>query len=216
MSKYSYVVFGKESTGDRELDDIVMAVQNEIANTKLEVISEQNGLEKIALGEFVLSPNIHVSTEKWDGGHTYITITFYDYNTNQSIVVLKSSGIGLTISQDQNIALGAIRKKLKKVFGVSNRHNRENMQKHSAYRLTYALNGTGQLVDVDDVPVGNKCGCFCPACKEPLMAKNQGIKRMHHFAHQLGTECDYAIEQCFIFLQKKRYVKHSCQNSNFG
>ena len=115
MSKYSYVVFGKESTGDRELDDIVMAVQNEIANTKLEVISEQNGLEKIALGEFVLSPNIHVSTEKWDGGHTYITITFYDYN--QSIVVLKSSGIGLTISQDQNIALGAIRKKLKKVFG---------------------------------------------------------------------------------------------------
>ena len=117
LSKYSYVVFGTESSGDRELDDIIMAVQNEIANTKLEVISEQNGLEKIALGEFVLSPNIHVSTEKWDGGHTYITITFYDYNTNQSIVVLKSSGIGLTISQDQNIALGAIRKKLKKVFG---------------------------------------------------------------------------------------------------
>ena len=54
LSKYSYVVFGKESTGDRELDDIV---------------------------------------------------------------ILKSSGIGLTISQDQNIALGAIRKKLKKVFG---------------------------------------------------------------------------------------------------
>lgn len=117
LSKYSYVVFGKESTGDRELDDIVMAVQNEIANTKLEVISEQNGLEKIALGELVLSPSIHVSTEKWDGGHTYITITFYDYDTNQSTVVLKSSGIGLTISQDQNIALSAIRKKLKKVFG---------------------------------------------------------------------------------------------------
>ena len=110
LSKYSYVVFGKESTGDRELDDIVMAVQNEIADTKLRVISEQDGLAKIALGEFVLSPNIHVSTEKWDGGH-------YDYNTNQSVVVLKSSGIGLTISQDQNIALGAIRKKLKKVFG---------------------------------------------------------------------------------------------------
>lgn len=34
------------------------------------------------------------------------------------------------------------------------------MQKHSAYRLTYALNTTGQLVDVDKVPVGNKCGCF--------------------------------------------------------
>ena len=117
LSKYSYVVFGKESSGNRELDDIVMAVQNEIANTKLKVISAQDGLAKIAHREYVLSPNIHVSTEKWDGGHTYITITFYDYNTNQNVVVLKSSGIGLTISQDQNIALSAIRKELKKVFG---------------------------------------------------------------------------------------------------
>ncbi len=117
LSNYSYVVFGKEATGDRELDDIVMSVQNEIADTKLKVVSARDALVKIANGESVLSPNIHVSTEKWDGGHTYITITFYDYDTNQSVAVLKSSGIGMTISQDQNIALGAIRKKLKKVFG---------------------------------------------------------------------------------------------------
>lgn len=117
LSKYSYVIFGKESTGDRELDDIIMTVQNEIANTKLQVISEENGLAKIALGESVLTPSIHVSTEKWDGGHTYITITFYDYDTNQSVIVLKSSGIGVTISHDQKIALSAIRKELKKMFG---------------------------------------------------------------------------------------------------
>lgn len=117
MSKYSYVVFGKESTGDRELDDVVMAVQNEIAMTKLIVLSEQEGLAKVALNEFVLSPNIHVSTEKWDGGHTYITVTFYDYETDKVVAVVKSSGIGLTISHDQNIALSAMRKKLKKVFG---------------------------------------------------------------------------------------------------
>lgn len=117
LSNYSYVVFGNETTGDRELDDIVMSVKNEISDTKLEVVSAQDGLVKIANGESVLSPNIHVSTEKWDGGHTYITITFYDYDTNQSVAVLKSSGIGMTISHDQNIALGAIRKKLKKVFG---------------------------------------------------------------------------------------------------
>ena len=72
LSKYSYVVFGKETSGDRELDDIIMTVQNEIAATKLAVVSAQDGLAKIAIGEFVLSPNIHVSTEKWDGGHTYI------------------------------------------------------------------------------------------------------------------------------------------------
>ena len=117
LSKYSYVVFGKETSGDRELDDIIMAVQNEIATTKLTVVSAQDGLAKMAIGESVLSPNIHVATEKWDGGHTYITITFYDYDTRQSVVILKSSGIGLSISQDQNIALRAIRKKLKKVFG---------------------------------------------------------------------------------------------------
>ena len=93
-----------------------MAVQNEIAATKLTVVSAQEGVAKVALGESVLTPNIHVSTEKWDGGHTYITITFYDYDTGQSIAVLKSSGIGLSIPQDQNIALRAIRKKLKKVF----------------------------------------------------------------------------------------------------
>lgn len=53
-----------------------------------------------------LTPNIHVTSEKWDGGHTYITVTFYDHGTNQSIAVVKSSGIGMSISQDQNIALG--------------------------------------------------------------------------------------------------------------
>ena len=51
LSKYSYVVFGKETTGDRELDDIVMAVQNEIADTKLRVISEQDGLAKPINGQ---------------------------------------------------------------------------------------------------------------------------------------------------------------------
>lgn len=117
ISKYSYVVFGNNSSGDRELDYILMMVQNEIAQTRLQVLSSQEGLVKIEEGQYVLSPNIHVTSEKWDGGHTYITITFYDYDTNQSVIVLNSSGIGLTISHDQNIAIKAIRKELKKVFG---------------------------------------------------------------------------------------------------
>lgn len=117
MSKYTYVVFGTESTGDRELDDIIMAVENEIATTNLTVISNHEAWLKISQGMSVLTPNIHVLTEKWDGGHTYITITFYDFETNQSIAVLKSSGIGLSISQDQDIAIEAIGEKLKDVFG---------------------------------------------------------------------------------------------------
>ena len=106
ISKYKYVIFGKETSGDRELDDVVMSVQNQIAETNLIVLSSSN----------ILSPKIHVTSEKWDGGHTYITVTFYDYNTNQSVAVIKSSGIGMTISHDQNIALNAIRKKINELF----------------------------------------------------------------------------------------------------
>ena len=90
VSKYKYVIFGSESSGDRELDDIIMAVQNQIAETNLKVLSTSN--------------------------ISYITVTFYDYNNNQRIAVVKSSGIGMTVSHDQNIALGAIRKKLDKLF----------------------------------------------------------------------------------------------------
>ena len=41
---------------------------------------------------------------------------FYDYETNQSIAVVKSSGIGWTISQDQELAYKAIKKELNKFF----------------------------------------------------------------------------------------------------
>ena len=64
----------------------------------------------------ILSPNIHVTSEKWDGGHTYITVTFYDYNTNQSIAVIKSSCIVLTVSHDVSIALIELSKKIIKLF----------------------------------------------------------------------------------------------------
>ena len=115
LSKYKYVSFGKEQTGDRELDDVMMLVQNEIANTKLQPISLTYAPDDY-LG-YTLTPHINVKSEKWDGGHTYITITFYDLLTDQSVAVIKSSGIGLSISQDQKLALGAIRKKLQSVFG---------------------------------------------------------------------------------------------------
>lgn len=114
LSKYQHVVFGSETTGDRALDDVMLMVQNEIANTKLNVVSSYN---LSSAGMYILTPHISVTSEKWDGGHTYITITFYDYYTNQAVVVVKSSGIGMTVSHDQDIALGAIKKKLQKVFG---------------------------------------------------------------------------------------------------
>lgn len=115
ISKYKYVSFGKEQEGDRELDDIMLLVQNEIVNTKLQPISLTYAPDDY-LG-CTLTPHINVKSEKWEGGHTYITITFYDLYTDQSVAVIKSSGIGLSISQDQKLALGAIRKKLQSTFG---------------------------------------------------------------------------------------------------
>lgn len=115
ITKYKYILFGKEDDGDAELADILMMVQNELSE-KLTVVSEAKAIQLIAQGEYVLSPQINVKTEKWGGGHTYISISFYDADTNQNVAVVKSSGIGLSISHDQQLAFKAIKKELDKVF----------------------------------------------------------------------------------------------------
>ena len=115
ISKYKYVVFGSGDEGDAELADILMMVQNDISE-KLQVVSSEKARSLIYQGEKVLSPRINVKTEKWDGGHTYISISFYDYDTNQSVAVVKSSGIGMTISHDQKLAYKALKKELDKTF----------------------------------------------------------------------------------------------------
>lgn len=110
-------VDGEEESGGGTLDDIGMVVQNAIAETRLEVIPLEDVIDKIFLGEHVLAAEIYISSEKWEGGRTYITLIFYDYDTKQRVAILKSNGMGLSNSQDRNLALRAIRKKLKKVFG---------------------------------------------------------------------------------------------------
>lgn len=40
---------------------------------------------------------------------------------------------------------------------------------------------------IGDVPRGAACGCFCPVCSAPLVAK-QGDELEWHFAHEAGTE----------------------------
>lgn len=58
--------------------------------------------------------------------------------------------------------------------------------------LIYALKD-GQITSIDEVERGSKCGCVCPACGEPLVAK-KGTKVMHHFAHSPGTNCAYGYQ----------------------
>ncbi|MBO7558684.1 MAG: hypothetical protein J6T52_09350 [Bacteroidaceae bacterium] len=64
-------------------------------------------------------------------------------------------------------------------------------------------------MDIDKVPNGLKCRCFCPHCKSPLIAKNDGTVREHHFAHEAGKECRNAIESA-LHLLAKEIIKEEC------
>ena len=115
LGKYNYIVLGNDQEGDAELNDIMMLVHNELAD-RFKIISASKASYFILQGEPVLAPSVNIKTEKWDGGHTYITITFDDYETNQRLVVVKSSGIGMSISHDQKLALKSLKKELDNVF----------------------------------------------------------------------------------------------------
>ena len=84
---------------------------------------------------------------------------------------------------------------------IIQKSNREYTNSHC--KLTYAYNAKGELVFVDDVPNGNACGCFCPKCKEPLMARNGGKKNQHHFAHSPESNCQGSYETTLHLLAKE-------------
>lgn len=67
--------------------------------------------------------------------------------------------------------------------------------------LTVAIKN-GIITSVDDVESGLKCGCVCPACGEPLVAK-KGAKRIHHFAHHSGHNCEYGYESSLHLAAKE-------------
>ncbi len=56
--------------------------------------------------------------------------------------------------------------------------------------LTYGLKrGTqNELLHIDKVHNGLGCDCVCPHCKQELIAKNLGTKKIPHFAHASGSE----------------------------
>lgn len=65
--------------------------------------------------------------------------------------------------------------------------------------LLFALDASGVLRHVDDVPNGAACSCICPSCKQPLVARNGGSKVIHHFAHRAGS-CKWAAETAVMLL----------------
>lgn len=66
-----------------------------------------------------------------------------------------------------------------------------------------------QLVDVSEVDRGKKCGCICPSCRTPLLAKKGEIKEWH-FAHAhkgvyKATEkgCEYSFWVSVVLMAKQ-------------
>ncbi|MDO4979765.1 MAG: competence protein CoiA family protein [Prevotellaceae bacterium] len=56
-------------------------------------------------------------------------------------------------------------------------------------KLTYALDSSGRMVSIHSVTRGLSCNCFCPKCKEALVARIGQGKRQPHFAHQKDSDC---------------------------
>ena len=75
--------------------------------------------------------------------------------------------------------------------------------------MTYALDQDGKLAHIDSVPNGLNCNCHCPACNEPLSAR-QGKKNEHSFAHFSDSQCAYGY-QTSLHLLAKEAISEGCE-----
>lgn len=65
----------------------------------------------------------------------------------------------------------------------------------------------GSLVHISEVAQGAACGCICPCCKAPLLARKGSIK-VHHFAHKKGADCAKAVETALHLASKQILEEH--------
>ena len=65
--------------------------------------------------------------------------------------------------------------------------------KPNSARLTWAIGADETATHISEAENGRGCGCICPICRGPLIAR-QGKVREHHFAHAGGEECEHALE----------------------
>ena len=84
-------------------------------------------------------------------------------------------------------------------------------------KLPCGLNKDGKLIYIDESKNGLACECVCPGCKQPLVAKNNGKKNEHHFAHKSKDyDCEhgyqsalhYMAKDCFLELEYLTFLKN--------
>ncbi|MCY9666468.1 hypothetical protein M5X11_16105 [Paenibacillus alginolyticus] len=72
-------------------------------------------------------------------------------------------------------------------------------------KLPYGLKDE-QLIHIEDAMSGEKCGCICPGCHQPLIARKGKIK-IHHFAH-INSECKHGLQTAIHLMAKDLLEKH--------
>ncbi len=73
-------------------------------------------------------------------------------------------------------------------------------------RLAFGQTAQGRIVSIREVVSGRACGCVCPACEEPLIARKSGARprpRADHFAHARDGACVGALETALHKLGKQ-------------
>ncbi|MDE7291552.1 MAG: hypothetical protein K2N58_05845 [Treponemataceae bacterium] len=74
-------------------------------------------------------------------------------------------------------------------------------------QLPCGVRKDGNVVYIEDVENGKKCDCVCPGCGQPLVAKNNGKKKEHHFAHFRTAECEHGYQSALHYMAKDVFLE---------
>ena len=75
-------------------------------------------------------------------------------------------------------------------------------------KLPCAINNKGEVVYIEDAENGLACECFCPGCGKPLVAKNKGKIKEHHFAHKSKEyDCEHGYQSALHYIAKDLFME---------
>ena len=74
-------------------------------------------------------------------------------------------------------------------------------------KLPCGINKDGKVLYIDDAKNGLACECFCPGCKQALIARNGGTERQHHFMHSHNVNCEHGYQSALHYMAKDLFLE---------
>lgn len=75
-------------------------------------------------------------------------------------------------------------------------------------KLPCGINKDGEVVYIENAVNGLACDCICPGCRQPLVAKNNGKIKEHHFAHiSKDFDCEHGYQSAIHYMAKDVFLK---------